>query len=48
MVMSLEHQARQNQNIKRHNKSFEGVEQLKYLGSALTNHTSFMKKSRGD
>jgi hypothetical protein len=38
--MSPEQQAGQNQNIKICNKSFEGVEQFKYLGSTVTNHNS--------
>jgi len=39
MVMSREQQAGQNQNTKIGNKSFDGQERFKYLGT-LTNHNS--------
>jgi hypothetical protein len=37
MVMSRDQNAGQNHNIKTDNKSFENVEQFKYLGTTLTN-----------
>jgi hypothetical protein len=37
MVMSRDQNAEQNHNIKLDNKSFERVEQFKYLGTTLTN-----------
>jgi hypothetical protein len=37
MVMSQDQNAGQNHNMKVDNKSFERVEQFKYLGTALTN-----------
>jgi hypothetical protein len=37
MVMSRDQSAEQNSNIKICNKSFETVEQFKYLGTTLTN-----------
>jgi UDP-galactopyranose mutase len=37
MVISHELHAGQNHNIKGHNKSFERVEEFKYLGTNLTN-----------
>jgi sorting nexin-29 len=40
MVMSRKHDAGQNHNIKLGNKSFERVEQFKYLGTTLTNQNS--------
>jgi hypothetical protein len=44
MVMSQEQSAGQTQNVKTGNKSFENVEQFRYLGTSLTNHISFIKK----
>jgi hypothetical protein len=38
--MSREQHAGQNNNIKNDYSSYERVEQLKYLGKALTNHNS--------
>jgi hypothetical protein len=40
MVMSRDQNAGKNHNIKIHNKSFERVEQFKYLGTTLTNLNS--------
>jgi hypothetical protein len=40
MVMSRNQNAVQNHNIKLDNKSFERVEQFKYLGTTLTNRNS--------
>jgi hypothetical protein len=40
MVMYRENTAGQNHDIKTGNKSFEGVEQFKYLGTTLTNQNS--------
>jgi hypothetical protein len=40
MVMSRNHNAGQNHNIKIDNKSFEGVEEFKYLGTTLANRNS--------
>jgi hypothetical protein len=44
MVMSRDQNAGQNHNIKLDNKSFEGVEQFKYLGTALTNRNSIQEE----
>jgi hypothetical protein len=40
MVMSRDQQAAKNHNIQIGNKSFEGVEQFRYLGTTLTNQNS--------
>jgi hypothetical protein len=48
MVMSRNQNAGQNRNIKLDNKSFEGVEQFKYLGTTLTIGIPFRKKLRTD
>jgi hypothetical protein len=40
MIMSQDQNAGQNSNIQVGNKSFDTVEQFKYLGTALTNHNS--------
>jgi hypothetical protein len=45
MVMSRNQTAGQNHNVKIDSKSFERVEEFKYLG---TNLTPFMKKLRAD
>jgi hypothetical protein len=47
MVMSRNQNAGHNHNIKIDNKSFERVEEFKYLGATLTNQNS-MKKLRAD
>jgi hypothetical protein len=47
-VMSQDQNEGQNNKIKVHNKSFETVKQLKYLGTTLTNKIPFMRKSRTD
>jgi hypothetical protein len=43
MVMARDQNAGQNHNIKIDNKSFERVEQFKYLGTALTNRNSIQE-----
>jgi hypothetical protein len=48
MVMSRHQKAGQNHNIKIDSKSFERVEEFKYLGTTLTNRNPFMKKLRAD
>jgi hypothetical protein len=40
IVMSLKQSAGKNHNIKTDNKSFEGLEEFKYLGTTLTNRNS--------
>ena len=44
MVMSRDHNAGQNGNIQICNKSYETVEQFKYLGTALTNQNSIQEE----
>jgi hypothetical protein len=44
MVMSRNQNAGQNHNIKIDNKSFEKVEQFKYLGTTLTNRNSIQQE----
>jgi hypothetical protein len=44
MVMSRNQNAGQNHNIKRDNKSFERVEQFKYLVTTLTNRNAIQEK----
>jgi hypothetical protein len=44
MVMSRNQNAGQNHNIKLDNKSFERVEQFKYLGTTVTNGNSFQEE----
>jgi hypothetical protein len=44
MVMSRNQNAGQNHNVKLDNKSFERVEQFKYLGTALTNRNSIQEE----
>jgi ribosomal protein S2 len=44
MVMSRKQNARQNHNIKLDNKSFQRVEQFKYLGTTLTNQNSIQEE----
>jgi hypothetical protein len=48
MVMSRNQNAGQNHNIKLDNKSFERVEQFKYLGTTLTNRNSIQEELRAD
>jgi hypothetical protein len=48
MVMSRDQNAGQSHNIKTDNKSFKRVEELKYLGTTLTNQNSIRKKLRAD
>ena len=40
MVMSRDQNAGKSHNIKIHNRSFESVEELKYLGTTLTHQNS--------
>jgi hypothetical protein len=47
MVMSGDRNVGQNDNIKLDNKSFERVEQFKYLGTNLTNRNSIQKEIKG-
>jgi hypothetical protein len=47
MVMFPEKNTGQNQSIKICNKSFEWLEQLKYLGTNLTNQDSFQEEIKG-
>jgi hypothetical protein len=44
MVISRNPNAGQNHNIKLDNKSFERVEQFKYLGTTLTNRNSILEE----
>jgi hypothetical protein len=44
MIMSHNQNAGQNHNIKIENKSFERVEQFKYLGTALMNRNSIQEE----
>jgi hypothetical protein len=44
MVMYQDQNAAQNNNIKTDNKSFERVEQFKYLGTAVTNPNSIQEE----
>jgi len=44
MDMSSDQNASQNHNIKIDNKSFERVEQFKYLGTTLKNHNSIQEE----
>jgi hypothetical protein len=42
--MFREQNVGQNHNIQIRNKSFEKVEQFRYLGTTLTNHNSIQKE----
>jgi len=44
--MSRDQNARQSHNIKNDNRSFERVEEFKYLGTALTNQNSIRKEMK--
>ena len=44
MAMSRDQNTKQNYNIKMDNKTFESVEQFKYLGTTLTNQNSIQKE----
>ena len=44
MVRSREQNARKNYNIKSDNKSFERMEEFKYLGATLTNQNSIQEE----
>ena len=46
MVMSRDHNAGQNHNIKTDNSSYERVEEIKYLGTTLENQSSFQEASK--
>jgi hypothetical protein len=48
MVMSRDQNAEENNNIQIGNKSFETMEQFKYLGTILRMKFSLMKKLRAD
>jgi len=44
MVMSQDQNTGRSHSIKSDNSSFEGVEELKYLGTTLTNRTSIQEE----
>jgi hypothetical protein len=48
MVMSWDLNAGKNQNIKNGHKSFERVEQFKYLGTTLTNQKYIQEEIKAD
>ena len=48
MVMSREQNARESHSIKTENTSFERLEELKYLGSNLTNQKFIQEEIRAD
>jgi hypothetical protein len=48
MVMSRDQNAGRNINIQVGNKSFESVEQFKYLGTTLTNQNSTYEEIRAN
>ena len=48
MVVSRDQNAGHNHNTKTDNRSFEMVEELKYLGTTLTNQIIFRTKLRAD
>jgi hypothetical protein len=47
MAMSREKHAGQSHSMKNDNNSFEKVEQLKYLGTTLTNKNSIQEEFKG-
>jgi hypothetical protein len=48
MLLSLHQNSEKIYAIKLANRSFENASQLKYLGMAITNKCSFMRKLRKD
>ena len=48
MVVSRDQNAGRIRSIKTDNKPFERLEQLKYLGTTITNQNIFRKKLRAD
>ena len=48
MVTSRDQNAGRSHNMKTDNRSFEMVEEFKYLGTTITNENSIMKKLRAD
>jgi len=48
MVMSRDQDAGQSHNMKTDNRSFERVEEFKYLGTTFPNQIPFRKKLRAD
>jgi hypothetical protein len=48
IVMSHDMNAGQNHNVKFNNKSFERMEQFKYLGTTLTNQNSIQEEIGAD
>ena len=48
MVMSRDQNTGRSHNINTDNRSFESVEEFKYLGTILTNQKFFRKKLRAD
>jgi hypothetical protein len=48
MAMSRYQNAVKNNNLRTGNKSFERMENFKYLGMTVTAKIAFMKKLRGD
>jgi hypothetical protein len=48
MVLSQDSNARQNHSIKTDNKSFERVDQFRYLGTTSTNQNSIQEKLRAE
>ena len=47
MVMSRDHNAGRSHSTKIHNGTFERVEELKYLGTTITNRNSFQEVMKG-
>jgi hypothetical protein len=48
MLLSRHQNAGQNRDMKMANRCFENVAQFRYLGTTVTNQTSFKRKLRGD
>jgi hypothetical protein len=48
MVMSRNQNAGRNHSVRIDNRTFERVEEFKYLGTTLTHQNSFWKKLRAD
>jgi UDP-galactopyranose mutase len=47
MFMSRDQNAGQSHNIKIDNSSFERVENFKYMGNTMTNHSSMQEEIKG-